>query len=615
LQDEIHYYTSCCVLNRGIAARIKGDALEALIHIYASNFDQHSSSMLMSSVGSVMDVLCTLMVHETDNELILKALMLLMALCSNHEGSFIEAIILPDSITDYLLIGRITESLSVATRQDDCCEMEMNGKQLENKAIANIAPKYHRKRKYITTKTLFSESSHAIEREKSDHKTVQAVIDPDHPREHIISTGLSSCRLHFSTLYEAFWRCSSCTGANNNSNDDHLIAEIQRLRLLLLNRYIATKIQCLTSIQTSYFSSGRVDSCSEIASEPRGKKVVDFYRGSGEGSAAPILQEVTTHSAYYRRQSDCLAALQLKMSTVDLQRPGSQTYLQSLSHHLQETCDVMRCLPPDHGSSCPCLSRSCRGGVWLIMGVLEGACFRCPSNQLLIANFGLSQGAANSLDPSCIGLLTSILVSCTPPCASERTVSEHRRSVVATIDQTAIVHPRDIAPFKAELSDNQRETTRRSPPQPDPPRLSGPSTGIIRERDRIALQVKRAANLFTELLVQSADPSTDKDCVPPINFNAPDEATPLINLQIMIGVQDVQIAALKALISITNNCEGACSAALLEADLAQWCVAMLAWCAAWRCVLSSDSECISSAGPLGALTPNETPFEVQSPAK
>jgi hypothetical protein len=46
------------------------------------------------------------MTNET--ELIHKSLVLLMALCSNHEGSFIEAIILPDAIVDYLLFGIIS---------------------------------------------------------------------------------------------------------------------------------------------------------------------------------------------------------------------------------------------------------------------------------------------------------------------------------------------------------------------------------------------------------------------------------------------------------------------------------------------------------------------------
>ena len=597
LLDEIHYYTSC-VLNKGSAARIKGDALEALIDIYACNFDQHTGSMLISSLGSVMDVLCVLMTHdhETDLELIHKALVLLMALCSNHDGSFIEAIILPDTIVDYLLFGGITLPGSRRASANDC-EAEMDGStrgQIENPATAAAAaPKYHRKRKYISTRTL-SESSLAapdvLEREKT---VVPSVTDPPSSREHrpvAASTGLYSCRRHFSALYDAFWRCSSCGAKNSSDSDNHLLAETGFLRLLLLNRYIATKIHCLTSIQTSYFSS-----------DPNSS-------GVGEGSAPA---DDTATSRYYRRQSDCVAALQRKMSTADPHRPGSsQTYLHSLCLHLQrETSGAMRDRPPDLGS-CPCLSRCCRGAVWLIMGLLEAACIRCPSNQRLIASTGLSlQGAVNAPTPSCIGLLTAILVSSTPRWTNSEGPASFNEP---TVDPTAMV---DRSPHSAVLSVSPSGKSVSPSPLACPSGQS--SAGMMGERERRALQAKRAANLFAELPQQSSEPSTDKDCVPPIDSDAPDAAAPATTLLMVIGLQEVQIAALKSLISISNNCEEACTAALREPGLLTWSVAMLAWCATWRCVLStgSSSRCSSTAitgQPLGALTPNETPLEVPS---
>ena len=590
LLDEIHYYTSC-VLNKGSAVRIKGDALEALIDIYACNFDQHTGSMLMSSLGSVMDVLCESMAHDHETELIHKSLVLLMALCSNHEGCFIEAIILPDAIVDYLLFGSISVPGSRRASANDC-EVEMDGSTrglMENSAgAATIAPKYHRKRKYISTKTLSELSLTAPDVEERGTKTaVTSMTDPP-PREHrsvAASTGLYSFRHHFSALYEAFWRCSSCI-AKNSSSDDHLLAETDFLRLLLLNRYIATKIHCLTSIQTSYFSS---DSRERVVEEE---------------SAAPT--DDTATSRYYRRQSDCVAALQRKMSMADPRRQGgSQTYLRSLFLQLQrETSGAMSDRPPDLGS-CPCLSRCCRGTVWLMMGVLEAACFRCPSNQRLIASRGLSPGAVDAPTPSCIGLLTSILVSSTPRWTSiDRSASFNE----PTVDLTAIVRPHSIATQTVDPPDRSPHRAVLSV-SPSLARPSGPSSaGMIGERGRRALQAKRAANLFAELPQQSSEPSPGKDCVP----HAPDAAAPPTTLLVVIGLQEVQIAALRSLISISNNCEEACTAALHEPGLLTWSVAMLAWCAAWRCVFSTGSSSAITGQPLGALTLNETPLEVRS---
>lgn len=628
LLDEIHYYTSC-VLNKGSATRIKGDALQALIDIYACNFDQHTGAMLMSSLGSVVDVLCELMAddHETDLELIHKALVLLMALCLNHEGSFIEAIILPDAIIDFLLFGSITVPGSHRASAKDC-EVEMDGStrgQMENSAVtaaavtaaAVTAPKYHRKRKYISTRTL-SESSltapDAVEREKTG---VLSVIDPS-SREHrpvVASTGLYSCRHHFSALYEAFWMCSSCGAKNSSSSsDDHLLAETGFLRLLLLNRYIATKIHCLTSIQTNYFSSD-LESSRE--------------RDVGEGSVAPT--DDTATSRYYRRQSDCVAALQRKMSTADPHRPGcNQTYLHTLCLQLQrETLGAMRDGPPDLGS-CPCQSRCCRGAIWLMMGVLEAACFRCPSNQRLIVSSSLSQEAVDAPTPSCIGLLTSILVSSTPRWTSNEGSPSYNEP---TTDLTATVRPCDIATLIVDPPDRSPHRAVLSVPSsgkavspslacrpPGPSTAAGMMMVVVGERERRRdLQAKRAANLFAELPQQSSESSSGKDCVPPIDSEAPDGSALPTTLLMVIGLQEVQIAALKSLISISNNCEEACSAALHEPGLLTWSVAMLAWCAAWRCVLStgssSSSRCSSSSTaitgqPLGALTPNETPLEV-----
>lgn len=599
LLDEIHYYTSC-VLNKGSAARIIIDALEALIDIYACNFDQHTGSMLMSSLGSVMDVLCELMAHDHETELIHKALVLLMALCSNHEGSFIETIILPDEIVDYLLFGSITLPGSRRASANDCEVMENSA------GTATVAPKYHRKRKYISTKTLSESSLTAPDVVERGKKTaVPSVTDPP-PREHrsvAASTRLYSCRHHFSALYEAFWRCSSCI-ANNSSSDDNVLAEMDFLRLLLLNRYIATKIHCLTSIQTNYFSR-----------DPDGSR----ERVVEEGSAAPA--DDTATSRYYRRQSDCVAALQRKMSMADPRRQGSsQTYLQSLCLQLQlESSGAMSDRPPDLGS-CSCLSRCCRGAVWLMMGVLEAASFRCPSNQRLIASRGLSPGAVDAPTPSCIGLLTSILVSSTPRWTSiDGSTSRNE----PTVDLTAIVRPRSIATLTVDPPDRSphRAVLSVCPSgkavSPSLARPSGPSSaGMIGERGRRALQAKRAANLFAELPQQSSEPSPGKDCVPPIDSDASDAAAPPTTLLMVIGLQEVQIAALRSLISISNNCEEACTAALHEPGLLTWSVAMLAWCAAWRCVLSTgSSRCCSSAitgQPLGALTANETPLEVRS---
>lgn len=608
LLDEIHYYTSC-VLNKGSAARIKGDALEALIDIYACNFDKLTGSMLVSSLGSVMDVLCELMASDHETELIHKSLLLLMALCSNHEGSFIETIILPDPIVDYLLFGSITVPGSRRASANDC-EVEMDGSTrglMENYAgAATIAPKYHRKRKYISTKTLSESSLTAPDVVERGKKTaVTSMTDPT-PREHrpvAASTGLYSCRHHYSALYDAFWRCSSCI-AKNSSSDDHLLAETDFLRLLLLNRYIATKIHCLTSIQTNYFSSDPDGS---------GERVVE------EGSAAPA--DDTATCRYYRRQSDCVTALQYKMSTADPRRQGSsQTYLHSLCLQLQrETSGAMTDRPPDLGS-CPCLSRCYRGAVWLMMGVLEAACFRCPSNQRLIASRCLSPKAVDVPTPSCIGLLTSILVSSTPRWTSNDGSASF---VEPTVDLTATARPRSIATLTVDPPDRSphRAVLSVSPSSkavsPSLARTSGPlSAGMIGECERRALQAKRAANLFAELPQQSSEPSPGKDCVPPINSDAPDAAAPPTTLLVVIGLQEVQIAALRSLISISNNCEEACTAALHEPGLLTWSVAMLAWCAAWRCVLSTySSRCSSSAitgQPLGALTPNETPLEVRS---
>ena len=532
------------------------------------------------------------MAHDHETELIHKSLVLLMALCSNHEGSFIEAIILPDAIVDYLLFGSITVPGSRRASAKDSEVGSTRGLMENSAGAATIAPKYHRKRKYISTKTLSESSLTAPDVEERGKKTaVTSMTDPP-PREHrpvAASTGLYSCRHHFSALYEAFWRCSSCI-AKNSSSDDHLLAETDFLRLLLLNRYIATKIHCLTSIQTSYFSSDSRE------------RVVE------EGSAAPT--DDTATSRYYRRQSDCVAALQRKMSMADPRRQGSsQTYLHSLFLQLQrETSGALSDRPPDLGS-CPCMSRCCRGTVWLMMGVLEAACFRCPSNQRLIASKGLSPGAVDPPTPSCIGLLTSILVSSTPRWTSiDRSASFNE----PTVDLAAIVRPHSIATLTVDPPDRSPHRAVLSAVLSVSPSLAHPSdpssAGMIGERGRRALQAKRAANLFAELPQQSSEPSPGKDCVP----HAPDAAAPATTLLVVIGLQEVQIAALRSLISISNNCEEACTAALHEPGLLTWSVAILAWCAAWRCVLSTGSSSAITGEPLGALTLNETPLEVRS---
>lgn len=85
-----------------------------------------------------------------------------------------------------------------------------------------------------------------------------------------------------------------------------------------------------------------------------------------------------------------------------------------------------------------------------------------------------------------------------------------------------------------------------------------------------------------------------------------------------VGLQEVCSAALKALVSLSNDCSTVADKLLLKSGTLSWAVAMLTWCAVWRCnFLSINANSRETRGkqPLrkgvcGALSPDETALEV-----
>lgn len=217
-----------------------------------------------------------------------------------------------------------------------------------------------------------------------------------------------------SSVYDTFL-CKSCFTAS--SSDSVNVRENELLQLVLVNCYLAAKVQSLASVKLDIFQSadhpsepiapGEAAATEEETELEHGGAGASMQSGSGGGGGAmggamggagadadefqairspQNPSSAAVSSSFYRRQAEALAQFQLAMCEESSE--SSSSYLRFVCDELLVAAlrDLEVCCEwgedEEQNSSTCCAHRVTLGKLWLVLGVMDSSCFRCPTNQV-----------------------------------------------------------------------------------------------------------------------------------------------------------------------------------------------------------------------------------------
>jgi hypothetical protein len=209
----------------------------------------------------------------------------------------------------------------------------------------------------------------------------------------------------FSAFFCETCQCSASGKAKSSENSAAGVGaadavELRLFSLVLLNRYLASKVQALAMLHTDMFQKQQdtADSSNGAKEEGDAAAFVSIKSppdGTSNGSSEQRSE------AYYKRQFQSLQRCQAAMAGAvefnEINRDdcfiGSvfeTSCLAGIRDALAQDCNTITLFTRSNASSYDdnrkswdeCLVRTSKARVWLALGIIECVCFKCPSVQV-----------------------------------------------------------------------------------------------------------------------------------------------------------------------------------------------------------------------------------------
>ena len=247
------------------------------------------------------------------------------------------------------------------------------------------------------------------------------------PHKYSSSTGntpLSALQQHTiynenrqSILFKTFW-CNKCcdnittTAASVVATaSDHTLQRAKLLQLIIINRFLNAKVQTLATIQTDFFQSTDYIDPNQQKQQSEELHCIDSTAGSSSNRTSmeciqsPNDPTSRTSKSFYQRQTETLGQLQVSLQehysttisihqqqTADGQEAVVTTVLENICTQLHidvntllkhnTTTTTHTIADKERDIVLPSEGKALWGRLWLQLGILDSACFRCPYNQV-----------------------------------------------------------------------------------------------------------------------------------------------------------------------------------------------------------------------------------------
>lgn len=393
--DEIQYQIDC-LKSANANSQSKRKALAALTKIFSVSIN---ASMRRRFIGKVQDIFAVLsgLFAKTSSwttEFFLSGMQLVIVLNADGDGSFDPTLVLPKRLLSAILRDHNPQcgnALCSCLSSAHGTAQETTGLFGETRS-ESIEVGHHRKRKFTKNSTRNDEDSKAKAPENS------ARLD--------MKKGGSTDDL-LSTLAETFW-CPTCaqkcaTIAGGGSSGGGIVHHSSILQLVILNRTLTAKVATLASVHTEFFqtatnaiNSEPSNDDGEVMHSPKKASLSDLALRSPDDPSS------RSSKAFFQRQADALVQLQALMQDHAEDCGGDRQfscYLDHLCKRLREDArSAMGMLAEQRqqqqqqqlaGGGAAQASKSSLsrqgtlfGRMWLMLGILDSACFRSPQIQV-----------------------------------------------------------------------------------------------------------------------------------------------------------------------------------------------------------------------------------------
>ncbi|KAJ1428518.1 hypothetical protein B484DRAFT_67234, partial [Ochromonadaceae sp. CCMP2298] len=687
LLDEIRYQMDM-MTSKNATTQSVASSLSNLMDIFLKPMQLGLRDVICSSIRETLQIIGAVVERESDLQVERNALGLVLAICTNSDGSVDASLLLPiESILRTsgfgaqplmsCLCAHTCETMSTHSRSPAPSASAASPASIASRASASAPPTpaspalpqppqtdqigHHRKRKFagaITAKCAptmgsspestfsagntspmsqcyFDVADGQTNRTQKQVPQIPQTTPQGPSQTHVVSS-------RFPSLYQTFL----CASHGADTGAEWLVQETQMLRLVVLNRYLTCKVQSLASINTDMFKVA-------TGSEEDEQKESDE---AGTPSEQESKGTDSTKTANYHSQAQSLISFQATL----LKRSKRDLYVASMARQLGADAAALSThlrnrrladagvggmgVGGDVGGEASCHSSGVYTRMWLLIGTLDAACFRCSDMQTFLSALPVKHGRRETSLPV---LLTCILLASTPrlvllrdspnECKGQENGSNGKGNG-DTGTGTGKVGVLGGGRVQVQAQALRESWFGRSPSKSQ---SGSPRASHSLSQQSLHSHTSHTSHTSTHstpaktlrplsLTMSSLQPSMQRfhHMFPeiPVTVSGPlEETTPQhtpdqthhMGTQhthagcATVGERELCTVALKALISLTNDCQQG-AAAVLDAytDAVPWAVAMLVWCAAWRCAFVSRR---AGEADSGALSPHETAFEVIPP--
>jgi hypothetical protein len=363
--DEVQYQIDC-IKSQNVNDHTKKSALVALVRLFSSSMNRGIRQSFVAKMNEIVVILSSLLAKRSSwtMEMYLVGMELLLVLSADSDGSLDPALPLPKRLLSSMFQDFNPQGTAAVCECSGYFEPPKSTEVPVTTAESNTTG-YHRKRKF---KNQPERSEPAGSHSATGVGSIQA------------SCGGKDLSTDFlSAVAGTFW-CPTCARRSHTTPGVDVRQHSTVMQLLILNRVLAAKVATLSSVHTEFFQSAN----SAIQEEPNTK-------ASSKDPSLLSPEDPTCRSSksFYQRQAEALSQLQSALldDTEDCAGDGQFTsYLEHLCQRIrqdiQRTPSVLPHVSVDLAPNAAHTRSALFGRMWLMLGILDTSCFRCPTNQV-----------------------------------------------------------------------------------------------------------------------------------------------------------------------------------------------------------------------------------------
>jgi hypothetical protein len=357
--DEVQYQIDC-IKSQNVNDQTKKSALVALVRLFSSSMNRGIRQRFVEKMNEIVVILSSLLAKRSlwTMEMYLVGMELTLVLSTDSDGSLDPAVPLPKRLLSSIMQDFNPQGTAAVCGCSGNFEPPKPAEVPVTTAESNTT-RYHRKRRFKN--------------------------QPERSGQPVVGSTLTLCRGNdlstdfLSAVAGTFW-CPTCARRSHSAPGVDVRQHSSVLQLLILNRVLAAKVATLSAVHTEFFQSAH----SAIQEEPNTK-------ASSKDPSLRSPEDPTCRSSksFYQRQAEALSQLQSAMldDTEDCAGDGQFTsYLEHLCQRIRQDIQRTPSAPPHDSADLAPNAAHTRsalfGRMWLMLGILDTSCFRCPTNQV-----------------------------------------------------------------------------------------------------------------------------------------------------------------------------------------------------------------------------------------